>query len=170
MKHTSTILAGLTGTTIMTLFSYAVSKQKKENFNEPELLGYLLQKQLNSHNYKPYLLVGWLLHYTLGCLWADIYTTGLSIVNKRPNNKRATLFGLGGGFLGVFIWKAMFKRQRKPLPMHYPQFYLQLFIAHLVFALSASNTYDLLIVDKQINKSIETSSSGDFAYGENKLQ
>lgn len=140
MKLGTTILAGLVGTTAMTAFSYAVSALKKDNFKEPELLNILIQKQPDNNKVNRNSFAGWLLHYSVGCIWAGVYSLSLDALNIKPTNKRALFFGTFGGTSGVLIWKFILKKHSQPPQIAYKQFYQQLFWAHIIYALATSNT------------------------------
>ena len=149
MKLGATILAGLFGTTGMTLFSYMVAYLEKENFKEPELLNLLIQRLPNNNTGQTHLMPGWVLHYTLGCLWAIVYSGSLDRLNKKPATKRALLFGLFGGTIGVYAWKFLFKWHPQPPQLSYTPFYRQLFIAHILFALFTSKVFAIQLEKEQ---------------------
>ena len=138
------LLAGLFGTTVMTTFSYALSYLEKKNFKEPELLGLLIQRLPHNDSGKPNFLVGWALHYLLGCAWAAVYAEGLHMLRQKPTNKRALLFGLCGGAFGIITWKSLFKQHPNPPRLSYASFYRQLFVAQVLFAVSASKAMAFL--------------------------
>ena len=138
MRLGTTILAGILGTTVMTAFSYAVAALKKDNFKEPELLNLLIQKQPDAKKANPNFFAGWVLHYTMGAIWAGVYKAGLNTLNQKPTNNDAFIFGAFGGSVGILIWKLLFKQHAQPPQISYNQFYRQLFLAHFLFALATS--------------------------------
>ncbi|QNF33207.1 hypothetical protein HUW51_10885 [Adhaeribacter swui] len=144
MKLVTTIVAGIVGTTVMTAFSYAVSALKKENFKEPELLNLLLQNQPDRDKARPNHFAGWLLHYSVGGVWAGVYSLSLQALHQKPQNKQALVFGLISGVSGVLIWKSVLKLHTNPPKIAYQQFYQQLFLAHMLFAFATSKTLNYL--------------------------
>lgn len=142
MNWKACIAAGIIGTSAMTVFSYAVSKWRKKNFKEPELLCSLIQawnpslKKLSSQ------LLGWQAHYTMGIVWTVLFT-----LMKNENKHHLTssvLFGAFGGATGAFIWKKTFDFNPDPPEIDYKEFYLQLLFAHLVFSFTMSKSYSAL--------------------------
>jgi hypothetical protein len=140
MQVKETISAGIVATSVMTAFSYAASAIRKQNFKEPALLSLFIERLTPEKN-KLVRYSGWPVHYTLGCVWAGVYTYLLKQQQEQPGLKNAVLFGCFSGGLGVLIWKALFRNHPNSPKTAYGEFYRQLFFAHLLFALSLDKTY-----------------------------
>lgn len=138
-----TIGAGVVATSVMTAFSYAVSAVEGENFKEPHLLT-LFVKGMTAVRHPVISVSGWPVHYTLGCVWAGVYTVLAERLRRKASFKNALLFGLFSGTVGVIIWRAMFRHLPNPPKTAYGKFYRQLFVAHIVFALSLAKSYAVL--------------------------
>ncbi|HEV7332409.1 MAG TPA: hypothetical protein VGN63_15335 [Flavisolibacter sp.] len=140
MPIKETIRTGVVATSVMTAFSYAVSAVEGENFKEPLLLS-LFVKRLTAKQNKFLDASGWPLHYTLGCIWAGVYTSWTEGLLRKPSFRHMVLFGCFSGTLGVVIWRALFRHHPNPPQTNRQQFYQQLFIAHLLFTFSLAKTY-----------------------------
>jgi hypothetical protein len=144
MNFRSILVAGLVGTSIMTAFSYAVSKKRKKNFKEPELLSSLLQNWYPVFESKYADVAGWNFHYAMGEAWTIIYVLLLKTLHRKPSFYRSLLFGYFGGIVAVGTWKMLFKLNPNPPKILFREFYLQLVIAHLCFSTSMSKVYSTL--------------------------
>ncbi len=143
MQVKETIGAGIVATSVMTAFSYAMSKMEGENFKEPALLSLFVKRVTPVQN--AFINVsGWPVHYTLGCVWAGVYTSWIERLQKEGAWKQAILFGCFSGAVGVAVWKLIFQHHPRPPIIAYRKFYRQLFLAHILFALTLSKTYPLL--------------------------
>ena len=57
----------------MTLYSYLVSAIQHKNFKEPKLLGKMSANLLPWISRKKAFFTGWIMHYLVGLLFAEIY-------------------------------------------------------------------------------------------------
>ena len=128
-------LAGLVGTTLMTLFSKVCGWLLSKEFSEPKFLDAFLRP--SSVNHSKLHLLGWLVHYLIGILFAFLiygycarYATDFSYLN-------GILLGPSLGLVGILGWKAMLSWKKKPPTMELPAFFIQLVFAHIVFAFGA---------------------------------
>jgi hypothetical protein len=144
MKTKDILVAGITGTTFMTAFSYLVSEMDNENYSEPERLGQLVHNLLPMLNDEETQLTGWTAHYAVGLLFALAYVELWSRKKIRPSIKRNLILGGVSGIIAVAIWKATFKLHPLPPVLSFNKYYLQLVPAHVVFAVFAGIGYQLL--------------------------
>ncbi|MDB5133048.1 MAG: hypothetical protein JWR02_2797 [Mucilaginibacter sp.] len=144
MKAKEILFAGISGTTFMTAFSYAVSAVEKENFSEPERLGQLARRLLPILNKKEDQLIGWSAHYGVGILFTTAYDWLWNNKGIKPSFKNNLLLGGISGLAAVAIWKATFKMHPLPPRLSFDKYYLQLVPAHIVFAVFAGLAYGLL--------------------------
>jgi hypothetical protein len=133
MKWRKTLISGLAGTTLMTLFSYAISETKKRNFKEPDLLGGLLQNKLESK--KLALPAGWSTHYTMGILWAFVFEFLFEKARLKRDLKNGIILGGLSGVTGIIAWRMAFKMHPNPPRIDANGFYKQLLIAHIVYSI-----------------------------------
>ncbi|GAC1310764.1 MAG: hypothetical protein NVSMB24_28720 [Mucilaginibacter sp.] len=144
MKAKEILFAGISGTTFMTAFSYAVSAVEKENFSEPERLGQLARRLLPTISKKENQLIGWSAHYGVGLLFSTAYDWLWANKKIKPSFKNNLLLGGISGLAAVAIWKATFKMHPLPPRLSFDKYYLQLVPAHIVFAVFAGLAYGLL--------------------------
>ena len=134
-------MAALIGTSLMTLFSYAISRWHNEVYAEPVLINIMLSVPDDRSKNVSHKLAGWLLNYLIGflivllfdCLWfTDIvsFSLGSTIV-----------LGLSLGGVGVVSWRLMFFIAFYQPPVHQKVFYAQLFVAHFLFAIAVFMVY-----------------------------
>jgi hypothetical protein len=116
----------------MSGYSYAMSLIRKEDFREPKLLAKLFRRST---------LEGWLLHYAVGLFFSGVYAAIWK--NKKISPMKSSLvFGALSGVIAIAVWKATFKlHPGQPLTDH-AEFYLQLFVAHLVFCTTTAAAYE----------------------------
>jgi hypothetical protein len=132
MNPKKIVLPGLTATSLMTLFSYAVSEYKAKNFKEPQLLAGLLKDALPAKELA--LLAGWATHYSMGITWASVFQFLFERTTTKPNFKNGLLLGGLSGLTAIVIWRLAFKIHPDPPRTHYKRFYAHLFLAHLVYS------------------------------------
>ena len=137
------ISAGITGTSVMTLFSYLVSELQKENFREPEILARLLYRIAPQINKQFSHVAGWSLHYSVGFLFAICYAKLWG--RKKGSSVRSGLL-LGGltGILAIIVWKTTLAMHPSPPKIKFRRFYGHILVAHLVFGCFASIGYRLM--------------------------
>lgn len=139
MNILRTILAGLTGTSVMTLFSYLVSRKENKEFKEPVILSKLLTGGLP--NRKNNDLYGWALHYAVGLIFSSVYDRLWQRTSLSPSTSTGLILGGITGLVGIGVWSIAFKLH--PDPPHVPQkkYYGHLLAAHLFFGVFAALAY-----------------------------
>jgi hypothetical protein len=141
-KQQSVAVSAFTGPSLMTLYSYLVSKKKKKNFREPKLLGQMAHRLTPWIQRKDNLWLGWGMHYLVGLLFAETYAPFSDVAGK-DNLKKGLVFGGLSGLAAILTWK--FTLYQHPLPpnVQFVQFAGQLFIAHLTFGFFAATGFNL---------------------------
>jgi hypothetical protein len=142
MDFIKIILATLVGTTVMTLFSYAVSEAFRKLFKEPVLLNILLDRAgiVNINDSRKNGL-GWMLHFLVGLLFVIIYDRIWALTPLEPSWTIGLIFGALSGVVGIISWMIMFKIHPNEPNIHFKEYYLQLFFAHILFGLGATAVY-----------------------------
>lgn len=140
----NTGLAGIGGTTVMTLFSYGLGRIVKDNFNEPEHLTTLINRLPLPVSSKMSRVIGWSLHYTVGLLFTIVYTELWENQKLHPDVKNTVALGGLSGALAVAVWKSTLKLHPLPPWINYRRYYMQLVPAHVIFALGTMATYKLV--------------------------
>lgn len=135
------ISAGLSGTTLMTSFSYLVAQSHKENFREPELLNILLRRLIPELNKKYGKIAGWNIHYAVGIAFAMIYATIWEKSKLKASVASGLLLGGLSGLLAIVVWNATFLLHPAPPNVKIKRYYSHLLVAHLVFGAFASMGY-----------------------------
>ena len=137
------LLPAVTGTSLMTLFSYLISTYENENFSEPELLAAMEKDLLPQAAKQLALPAGWATHYGIGVLISWIYEQA----NKRNNRSVLTkgmMLGGWSGIAGVAMWQLFFRIHPAPPSVAVRKFFIQLLWAHLVFGISVSAVSEYL--------------------------
>jgi hypothetical protein len=136
MKAGKLLINAVTGTSIMTGFSYMVSASKRKNFREPELLAHFFQSVNPDLSSSRALAAGWATHYSLGIVWAIVHHLLLQTTGTRPSIKAGLSLGLFSGLVGVAVWHQLFKLQPSLPSTPLQRFYSHLMLTHLVFSLT----------------------------------
>lgn len=143
MNFKRALAGGIGGTTVMTAFSYLVTKATGKNFVEPVILSQLLNRitPIGKQNSR---VAGWAAHYGVGVLFDAAYEEYLELQKTKPTFANALFLGSVSGLTGITIWHATFKAHPNPPGVDLKNFYRQLFVAHLIFAGGTALTRRLL--------------------------
>ena len=136
MKQTQVVkiaLAGIAGTSAMTIYSYLLSNSRNKNFREPALLAEMVQKLHPSIPKNDAQIIGWVLHYGVGVFFASVYRFLLK--QKTANIKAGAIVGGITGLVGISIWQLSFLLHPRPPRTDYTKFYGQLMIGHIIFGI-----------------------------------
>jgi len=138
-------LGTVAATTLMTIFSHIVSRLRNREFTEPVLLnrflcgfGILKEYQLKKS------IAGWIIHYCVGLLFLLSYYFIWSSPLADPTLTTALVLGSVSGLVGIAGWAVLFRLQSIPANLIVAEYYAQLFVAHLIFALTATVTFRLV--------------------------
>ncbi|SHG80103.1 hypothetical protein [Flavobacterium johnsoniae] len=139
------LLVSIGATSAMTWFSFAMSKNFQELYKEPVLLAYALEKtNLNSPEQSKKTW-GWLLHYIIGFL----FVYGYHIIWVKDilaiSPLSALLLGAISGVVGIISWVFIFKITHHQPPIDFKGYYIQLFFAHIIFAIIATVLYSITL-------------------------
>lgn len=140
------IIAGIVGTTFMTLYSYLKSKKENEEYTEPIMINELIDNSGNLPSAKdedthP---AGWGLHYATGITFVSIYWLLWKRALTKPTLAKIVIIGSLSGLSGIAVWKLLFAQHDNPPHTDRYGYYKQLFVAHIIFAFFALGTYKLL--------------------------
>ncbi len=139
-SHRKVLLPAIAGTSVMTLFSYLISALEKKNFSEPQLLAAIEKQFIPPALRKLSLPAGWLSHYSIGVLMTLAFDCMWHILNIKAPAKKGLTAGISGGLIAVISWKLLFTKLPCRSHNYYKQFYLQLYVAHFIFALVIAAT------------------------------
>lgn len=135
------IMVAIAATSSMTLFSYAVSAQYRELYKEPLLLTYLLGNFKINLPMASKNTLSWLIHYAIGVLFVIVYYYFWAHNLLQLTFLHALLLGVASGITGIISWMILFKISLYRPKIDYKGYYIQLFIAHIIFALTATAVY-----------------------------
>ncbi len=137
------LLASIAATSAMTLFSYIISTSFRELYKEPVLLTYILSKLNLDLSTKTKPVLAWILHYLIGLIFVVTYHI-LWFYNILDLSFLSVLFlGAASGIIGIIGWMFMFKITDHKPRIDFKGYYIQLFFAHVIFAITATLTYSL---------------------------
>lgn len=149
------IIAGIVGTTFMTLYSYWKSRQEKQDYVEPVMINKLIDKsdtmpEIEDQDVHP---AGWGLHYLAGIAFVAAYWLIWRKALNRPTLTKTISIGALSGIAGIAVWKLLFAQHDNP-PYNYRYgYYRQLLIAHIVFSAFALLSYRSMLLIEQKNTS-----------------
>jgi len=129
------LLSAVTGTFLMTAFSYAMSAAFRKLYEEPVLLDSVFRR-LGLPARPTYRRAwAWMTHFLAGCVFAVAFEwywlrDGLTITTT-------LIGGAVAGIAGILVWMVTVRIPDTKPPV-VPSYYLQLFIAHLIFAFGAA--------------------------------
>lgn len=125
---------GIYATVAMTFISYVFSYVFHTNFKEPQLLNHLLDTLPRSNiNLDREHVLGWVIHISIGCLFVTVFKVLQIYSSVTPSLQTGLIFGAIAGIFGISVWILMFALHPNPPKIKRQLFYIQLFLAHLVF-------------------------------------
>lgn len=126
-------LAGLAGTTAFTAFSYLVAGIFKKKFEEPELLGTMINRVTPTLDKEESQFSGWMLHYLTGVGFAAAYQYILKETDSKPSIDKGIIAGLLTVLPASLIWHTAFEIHPAPPRKGSLDYYTQLTIGHAIF-------------------------------------
>lgn len=135
------IIVSIAATSSMTLFSYVISAQYRELYKEPLLLTYLLRNFKIKLSTASKNALSWLIHYAIGVIFVAIYHYFWAYNILQLSFLHALLLGIASGIAGIISWTILFKISHYHPAIDYKGYYIQLFAAHIIFALTATAVY-----------------------------
>jgi hypothetical protein len=123
------------GITVMTAFSYVISVSFRKLFAEPVLLNYVICLLHITIKPKMESALGWVLHYVIGAVFVVIYHVIWNLRLLNDDWLTGIMLGAGSGVIGILGWMIIFSLPPKKPRVAFSQYYIQLFFAHIFFAL-----------------------------------
>lgn len=139
------LISSIAATSVMTLFSYAVSEGARETYKEPVLLGYLLSSFNITISPQLKLFLGWLMHYLIGVAFVIAYHIVWYYQFMDISWAASILLGIISGIIGIISWVILFEIVPSKPNIDFKGYYAQLFVAHVIFAIVAYVVYKLFI-------------------------
>ena len=139
------LLVSIAATSAMTWFSYAMSKNFRELYKEPVLLSYAIDKMKIDLSTQAKINWGWILHYAIGLCFVVGYHI-IWVKDIAPISPlSALLLGAISGVIGIISWIIIFKMTHHQPPIDFRGYYIQLFFAHIIFAIIATALYAVML-------------------------
>lgn len=137
MSAVSILWIAYVAVALMTTFSYIYSNIREKKFKEPMLLNELMARlhwiPIHTIAYHP---LGWLIHYVVGILFVIAYDLVIKYTGVDLTFLSSTIAGAIFGIIGIAGWQITFLIHPSPPPdIKLNEYYLQLFIAHVLFGM-----------------------------------
>lgn len=138
MELIKVLVAGFLGTMMMTGFSYAMSRMKSQQFKEPRLLNMILRRSTYDMNPSNNSVLGWVVHFSIGVILMTLFYIFHLIFSFKISPVSILVYGISAGILSILSWHLMFIISPNTPNFALRDFYIQLLIAHILFALGAA--------------------------------
>ncbi|HET6557930.1 MAG TPA: hypothetical protein VFG54_11490 [Prolixibacteraceae bacterium] len=139
------LLATVAATSLMTAFSYLVSEAFRELYKEPLLLQYLMTRfNLGIKDTKK-VIAGWTLHYFIGLIFVLLFHFLWKEGFLEITWLTGVIYGAIIGIMGIAGWVVMFILSDYKPCIDFKGYYLQLFVAHMIFALTIVLVYKIML-------------------------
>lgn len=127
------LLASAAGTTAFTAFSYLAASLFNKKFEEPKLLGTMINRLDVEMDRKESQVSGWMLHYVTGILFVLIYQRMLKQKNIPVTIGNGAVAGLLSAAPASLIWHIALEAHPSPPRKSSLAYYTQLAIGHAIF-------------------------------------
>ncbi|GAA4312705.1 hypothetical protein GCM10023115_31010 [Pontixanthobacter gangjinensis] len=138
MELLKVLMAGILGTVLMTAFSYAVSRMKSQQFREPRLLNMILRRSTYDMNPSNNSFLGWVVHFSIGVILMTLFYILHLTFSFNISFLAILIYGISAGVLSILSWHLMLTISPNSPDFILREFYLQLLIAHILFAMGAA--------------------------------
>ncbi|MHC0443195.1 hypothetical protein [Flavobacterium sp. 3-210] len=139
------LTSSIAATSVMTLFSYAVSASAREIYKEPVLLTYILSAMHFKMSPNLKINVGWVLHYLIGLFFVIGYHILWFNQFLEISWSVSIFLGVISGIIGIISWVILFEIIPQKPNINFKGYYLQLFIAHILFSVVAFVFYVMFL-------------------------
>jgi hypothetical protein len=144
--HTAVIIiTAFAATSFMTAFSYLISESFRKLYKEPLLLQYLMSRWRLKLSPFAKMVAGWCIHYSIGLIFVAAYYLLWAYGMYEISWVSGLIFGCIIGTIGICSWEMMFTLSDHKPKIDFSGYYLQLFIAHLIFAVTTFLMYQFLL-------------------------
>lgn len=148
MEFLYSIIAGIAGTLLMTLFMDAAARLTKYNFHVPEILGTMVTMETkpsgNVSNSMVSKVWGYILHYLIGIFYTVLYQNLLQAGIGSSSYGHALVFGTVVGLVAVIFWYCFFKLHPMAPVVRLPLYLMFIFWGHPLFAITMNATFKVL--------------------------
>ena len=140
-------IAAFSATNIMTTFSYIISKTYNKLFTEPVMLNYILDAIGINLGGKLKKAQGWIAHYFIGLFFVILYESVWRFSQIKFGWISGLAFGAVSGGIGIIGWFFIYRLPDKKPKAPLRDYYLQLFLAHIIFALAVVAAFKIFKYD-----------------------
>jgi hypothetical protein len=134
------VVADLISTLVMTAFSAVMAKIAQSDYIEPHLLNRFLAPRFKNAPMK-HSSIGWIIHFSVGLLFIFVYHVLWANQFMTGSVTHAALLGFVSGIVGAVGWRIVRHFAADLQELWHSKYYVQLILAHVVFALVASKVY-----------------------------
>lgn len=145
MEIVQIILATIAATSLMTAFSYTISEAFRELYKEPLLLQYLMTRFRLGFKGTTKMIACWALHYFIGLIFVLIFHFLWKAGFIEITWLAGLIYGAIIGIIGIAGWVVMFNLSNYQPRIDFKGYYLQLFIAHVIFTLTIILVYKIML-------------------------
>ena len=138
MELIRVIMAGILGTVLMTSFSYVISRMKSQQFKEPKLLNMILRRSTYDMNPSNNSVLGWVVHFSIGVILMTLFYVLHLTFSFSISAVSILIYGIIAGILSILSWHFMLSISSNSPDFALRDFYMQLLMAHVLFALGAT--------------------------------
>lgn len=140
-------IAAFSATNLMTTFSYLMAGHYNTLFLEPVALNNILRKLKLCIPGKYEKFSGWAAHYLIGLAIVAIYEFIWCFTIIKFGWISGLLLGFATGLLAILAWQQIFKLPSREKHVATTEYYIQLVLAHLIFALAVVAAFKLYEYD-----------------------
>lgn len=148
MEFLYSLIAGIAGTFLMTLFMDAASLLTRYNFHVPSILGTMVTMETKPSGKVSDSAVsktwGYILHYAIGIFFTIVYQNLLQTGMISGSYGYTLLFGAIAGLVAIIFWYFFLKLHPLAPVVHLRLYLLFIFLGHLLFAAGMSTTFKVL--------------------------
>jgi hypothetical protein len=148
MELLHSIIAGIAGTFLMTLFTDLAALVTKYNFHVPSILGTMVTMETkpsgNVSDSTVSKIWGYLLHYLIGIFYAMLYQNLIQAGIGYGGYDHAFVFGIVIGSVAVMFWYSFLKLHPMAPVVRLPLYLVFIFLGHLLFAIAMNATFKAL--------------------------
>jgi len=138
MELLKVIIAAILGTVLMTTFSYVISRIKSQQFKEPKLLNMILRRSTYEMNPSNNSILGWVVHFSIGVILMTLFYIFHLTFSFSISLVSILIYGISAGILSIISWHLMFMLRLNTPDIALKEYYIQLLISHVLFALGAA--------------------------------
>lgn len=140
-----TVLSGFVGTIAMTGVMYLYSIVSKRFTKVIHILGNMVTGERNYYTpTKTALLIGTVAHFGVGILFSFAYFLLWNWGIFHINLKDSVLIGVFSGIVAIVVWKIYLSVHSSPPNTSQIQYFIALFLAHIVFAVVSVNVFQII--------------------------